>query len=80
MVITYDPKYNIAYVRLREKTVGLMTVEVSAELHVDISPDGKVYGFELMNAREQLIQGKKISFREESKGLVRELSLSPSDG
>ena len=80
MDITYDPRYNIAYVRLREKTIGLMTVEVSAELHVDISPDGKVYGFELMNAREQLIRGKRISFREESTGRIHEFSLPSSDG
>ena len=44
-------------------------------MNVDLSPDGKVYGIELLNAREQLIKGKKISFTDESTGKARELAL-----
>ena len=68
MDITYDPRYNIAYIRLRRKAPGVKTVKVSAEMNIDLSPDGKVYGIELLNAREQLIKGKKISFVDESTG------------
>jgi uncharacterized protein YuzE len=75
MDITYDPRYNIAYIRLRKKAAGLKTLQVSEEMNIDISPDGKVYGIELLNAREQLIKGKKISFVDESTGKVRELPL-----
>ena len=54
MKLTYDPRYNIAYIRLHEKKVEVETVRVSDELNVDIAPDGTVYGIELLNANEQL--------------------------
>ena len=54
MQITYDPKYNVAYIRLREKTSEVETIRVSDEILIDISPDGKVYGIELLNANELL--------------------------
>ena len=74
--ITYDPRYNVAYIRLRKKTAGVKTVQVSEEINVDLAPDGKVYGIELLNAGEQLIKGKKISFMDESTGKTRELPLT----
>ena len=54
MKLTYDPRYNIAYLRLHEKTAQVETIHVSYELNVDIAPDGTVYGIELLNANEQL--------------------------
>ncbi len=57
MKLTYDPRRNIAYLRLREKTTEVETVRVSDELNVDIAPDGTVYGIELLNANEQLRAG-----------------------
>jgi uncharacterized protein YuzE len=75
MDITYDPRCNIAYIRLRRKAPGVKTIQVSEEMNIDLSPDGKVYGIELLNAREQLIKGKKISFVDESTGKARELLL-----
>lgn len=57
MKITYDPRYNIGYIRFREKTEEVETIQLSDELNVDISPDGAVYGIELLNANEQLRGG-----------------------
>ena len=54
MRLTYDPKHNIAYLRLQEKTTQVDTVRVSESLNVDLAPDGTVYGIELLNANEQL--------------------------
>jgi uncharacterized protein YuzE len=54
MKISYDPNYSIAYIRLREKFSEVETNRISDELNIDISPDGKVYGLELLNANEQL--------------------------
>lgn len=54
MKLTYDPRYNIAYIRLHEKKAEVETIRVSDELNVDIAPDGTVYGIELLNANEQL--------------------------
>jgi len=50
--VSYDSRYNIAYIRFREKTTGVETIRVSDEINVDISPDGKIYGIELLNANE----------------------------
>ena len=55
MQLTYDPRYNIAYLRLREKTAEVETLRISDSLNVDIAPDGTVYGIELLNANEQLL-------------------------
>jgi uncharacterized protein YuzE len=75
MEIKYDPRYNIAYIRLRRKSAGAKTLQISDELNIDLSPDGKIYGIELLNAREQLIKGKKISFTDASTGKAREFPL-----
>jgi uncharacterized protein YuzE len=57
MKLTYDPRYNIAYLALREKTEQVETIRISDELNVDLAPDGTVYGIELLNANEQLRMG-----------------------
>ncbi len=54
MRLTYDPRHNIAYFHLQEKTAQVETVHVSESLNVDLAPDGTVYGIELLNANEQL--------------------------
>ena len=54
MKLTYDPRYNVAYLRLHEKKVETETIHVSDEINIDIAPDGKVYGIELLNANQQL--------------------------
>jgi uncharacterized protein YuzE len=51
---TYDPRYNIAYLRFREKQTEVDAVRLSDELVVDMAPDGTLYGIELLNANEQL--------------------------
>ena len=57
MKLTYDPRRNIAYIRLQEKGGEVETIRISEELNVDLAPDGTVYGFELLNASEQLRAG-----------------------
>jgi len=54
MKLTYDPHYNVAYIRFHEKTAEVRTIKVSEELNVDLSPEGTVYGIELLNANDQL--------------------------
>jgi len=52
--ISYDKKYNIAYIKIQEKTSKVKTITLSGEVNLDISPDGKIYGIELLNANDQL--------------------------
>ncbi len=54
MKLTYDPRSNVAYLRLHEKGAQVETIRVSDELNVDVAPDGTVYGIELLNANAQL--------------------------
>jgi uncharacterized protein YuzE len=54
MRLTYDPKYNIAYIKFREKAAEVETIKVSDELNIDMASDGTIYGIELLNANEQI--------------------------
>jgi len=77
MKLTYDPRYNIAYLRLHEKVGQVETIRVSDQINVDIAPDGTVYGIELLNANEQLRaedQGKLVLV-DESTDQRQEISL-----
>lgn len=76
MKLTYDPRHNIAYLRLAERTEQVETLHISDELNVDLSPDGKVYGIELLNANEQLqaLAGKLIVENEDT-GATVEVNL-----
>jgi uncharacterized protein YuzE len=78
MKLTYDPRYNVAYLRLHEKTGTVETIRLSDELNVDLAPDGTVYGIELLNANVQLRgedEGRLILVNEES-GQRVEIPLS----
>lgn len=54
MKLVYDPRHNIAYLRLHEKTAQVETLHLSDELNIDMAADGTVYGIELLNANQQL--------------------------
>lgn len=57
MKLTYDPRYNIAYIRFREKKPEVESIRVSDEMTVDMAPDGAIYGIELLSASDQLRRG-----------------------
>ncbi len=61
MKFTYDPRYNIAYIRFGEKQGEVETIHISDELNVDLAPDGTLYGIELLNANKQLRRGDRSS-------------------
>ena len=78
MQLTYDPRHNIAYLRLQEKIDQVETVRISEELHIDLAPDGTVYGIELLNANQQLHaenRGKLVVINEAA-GDRREIDLT----
>lgn len=78
MRLTYDPRHNIAYLRLQEKTAEVETIRVSDELNVDVAPDGTVFGIEFMNANQQLAgedEGALVVINE-GLGVRREVSLT----
>ncbi len=77
MKLVYDPRHNIAYLRLHEKTAQVQTLHLSDELNVDIAPDGTVYGIELLNANQQLRSedGGNLVVVNEALGQKREIPL-----
>jgi uncharacterized protein YuzE len=78
MHLIYDPDFNIAYIRLRKKSAKVTTIVVSDELNVDIGPDGRIYGIELLNANEQLAgeRVKKLIVENQRSGKSAELRLA----
>lgn len=78
MKLTYDPRFNIAYVGFQEKRTEVETIHISDELAVDMAPDGTVYGIELLNANEQLWRENKgkILIVNEATGEHKELALT----
>ncbi len=54
MEFTYDSRYNVAYLRLKEPAINMETIRISDVLNIDISPDGTIYGIEFLNAIEQI--------------------------
>lgn len=77
MKIIYDPRYNLAYIRFQEKLTEVETLRISDELNLDLAPDGKVYGIELLNAKVQLYsedQGKLVLING-ALGGVQEINL-----
>ena len=75
MEITYDPRYNIAFIKFREKTEEVETIHLSDEINIDIADDGKIYGIELMNANEQLRLDRGFKFVNEELGKTVELPI-----
>ena len=78
MRLTYDPRHNIAYLRLQEKTDQVETIRVSEELDIDLAPDDTVYGIELLNANQQLHaedRGKLVVINEAA-GYRQEIDLT----
>ena len=78
MQLSYDPRRNIAYLRLREPAgVQVETVRLSDEVNIDIAPDGTVYGLELLNANAQLraTDGGQFVIIDEAKGRRVEVQL-----
>jgi uncharacterized protein YuzE len=62
MKITYDPRYNIAYIRLQQKPTEVESIRISDELIVDMAPDRTIYGFELLNANEQMNNCREMTW------------------
>lgn len=77
MKLTYDPRHNIAYIRLHEKKEAVETIHLSDEMNVDIACDGTVYGIELLNANEQLKveDGPMLIIENEEDGRRQEVTL-----
>ena len=79
MEIRHDPRYNIAYISLRDKAESeVQSLKISEEIILDISANGEIYGIELLNANEQLKaqSGLTLTYNNEATGETSELKLT----
>jgi uncharacterized protein YuzE len=76
--LSYDPKANVAYIRLRKREGDVETIEITSDFLVDIDATGAVCGIELLNANVQLAAGDdgKLVFVNELNGQVGELKVA----
>ena len=58
MKFSYDLRHNIAYIKFQNHQAEVESIKVSEELVVDMTPDGKIFGIELLNPNEQLTNGE----------------------
>ncbi len=63
MKFSYDPRYNVGYIRFKDKKADAESIKLSEELVVDLAPDGTVYGIELLNANDQMQRDDTGEFR-----------------
>ncbi len=77
MQLSYDPRHNVAYLKFQKKTAQVETVRVSDALLVDLTPDGTIYGIELLNANEQLLgeDARRLIVTNEATGKAAEVFL-----
>ncbi len=54
MQLKYDIKYNIGYIKFKEKPDQVTSLKISEDIVVDMAADGSIYGIELLNLKEQL--------------------------
>lgn len=77
MKVIYDSRYNIAYIGLRDKTEEVESLRISDEVTIDLAPDGRIFGIELLNANEQIGTSDILSLVDESTGKKVEIPLRP---
>ncbi|MBM2816530.1 MAG: hypothetical protein HW421_3292 [Ignavibacteria bacterium] len=80
MKLTYDEKYNIAYLYLNNEMnngskIELNSVPVSDDVVVDLLPNGNIFGIELLNANSQ-IKDFKFIFNNSNKGTTKEFEFA----
>lgn len=54
MIINYDEKKDLLYLRLDQKQHEVINKRVSDEVVLDIGEDGKIVGIEIMDASEHV--------------------------
>ena len=56
MKITYDPKVDAAYIRLKRGRFQVTTHRLTEDVAVNFAPDGSVVGIEVLDASKYLVK------------------------
>jgi uncharacterized protein YuzE len=58
MKVEYDIKYNLGYIKFKDKPENVTSLKISEDMVIDMAADGSIYGIELLNLKEQLFGDK----------------------
>lgn len=77
MELSYDPRYNIAYLKLKDAQSEVDTIHLSEAVNIDIASDGTLYGIEFLNANEQIghLPNIRMTMINEATGKKSEVTL-----
>ena len=77
MRVEYDIKYNVGYIKFKEKPDQVTSLKISEDLVVDMAADGSIYGIELLNLKDQLFgdQATELVLLNENTGKMKEVEL-----
>ena len=59
MKITYDPKVDAAYIRLKAGKFQVTTQRLTEDVAVNYAPDGSVAGIEVLDASKYLVKHRR---------------------
>ena len=66
MKISYDPKVDAAYIRLKEGKIQVITHRLTEEIAINYAPDGSVVGIEVLDASKYLVKHKRPQIKLEN--------------
>ena len=66
MKISYDPKVDAAYIRLKEGRLEVTTQRLTEDIAVDYAPDGAVVGIEILDASKYFAKHKQPQIKLEN--------------
>jgi uncharacterized protein YuzE len=58
MKISYDEKYDTMYIKLVDEPVECRTLQLSEDIALNIGPNEKLVGIEILDAKQVIGQGK----------------------
>ena len=58
MKISYDEKYDTMYIKLVEEPVECRTLQLSEDVALNIGPNEKLVGIEILDAKQVIGHGK----------------------
>ena len=59
MKISYDPRVDAAYIRLRSGRFQVTTHRLTEDVAVNFAPDGSVVGIEVLDASKYLVKHRR---------------------
>jgi len=59
MKISYDPRVDAAYIRLKEGKFEVTTQRLTEDIAINFAPDGSVVGIEILDASKYIFKHKQ---------------------